>query len=296
MADDDAGWLGQPLCFGGAGRVWTPATVRFHTKTMLRATTAAVFGVLLAVTIVLAVNHAYNMAMFTLWSFTLATAFSLVLLVTLWVQHLLLTHTLLFFLPLVLTNVVFVVFAIVIIIANNSTVYTNNTPCADPPDPNPKYTVSQLHTGDWVEHGLPVFGLMLILLAGGLTLMRFVLRRALDSWSPLLQWAYFAFWMLASLVLLGIYSLAFDVADTYPTSFSTAESALIAVGIIFVWQLFTWLVFTSITVSDDIHISLPATPAEFLATGHLTSTRGGQQPSATHALLVPTAEQLLLRL
>jgi len=284
---DDPGCLEQPLCFGVGA--WTPATVRFHTKTVLRAVVTAVAVWRIVITILLAVNGAYNMGMFTLWSYTLVTAFAVVFAVSLWAQHLLLSYTLLFFLPLVLTNVVFVALAIIIIIANDSSVYTKNTPCADPPPADPKYTVSQLHTGDWIEHGGPIFDLMLMLLAGGLILLRFVLQRTLDSMSPLLQWAYWAYWMGASLVLLGIYDLAFDIDKTYPTSFSTAERVLILLAIVLVWQTFTWIAFTSQTVSQDFHISIPATPAEFLATGRLAGAGTLQTPH----VLVPTVEQLL---
>lgn len=289
--DDDEGCLDSPLCTGAPGTVWTPASVRFHTKTVLRAVAALVLAAQIALTIGLAVGGAYNMSMFTLWSFTIVTVYNVALLASLWVQHLLLTYVLLLLLPLVLTNVVFVAIAIVIIIANDSTVYTNNTPCQQPPPADPKYTVSQLHTGDWLEHGWPPFNVILTLLAGALPLLRFVLRRTLDSFNPALQWLYFFYWMLATLVLLGIYDLAFDVAATYPTSFTTAERVLILLGIVLLWQLGTWFAFTSETVSEDIHISIPATPAEFAATGRLA---GSGAPSHAHArLLVPTAEQLL---
>lgn len=298
MADDDAdgdeGCLYRRILFtDAAGGVWTPVSVQFHTKTVLRFVVAVVFCAALAVTIVLGVNDAYNMKMFTLWSWTIFLAFTFVLWVSLWVQHLLLAYTLLFFLPLVLTNVVFVAVAIVVIIANDSTVLTNNTPCATPPPADPKYTVSQVHTGDWVEHGGPPFGMFVILLAGGLALFRKVLQRELQSLNPALQWLYFLYWMCATLVLLGIYDLAFDVAATYPTSFSTAERVLILLAIVWVWQLYTWFAFTSVDVADDIHVRMPASPDEFLSTGRL---HGDGAPSHSHArLLVPTVEELLTR-
>jgi len=289
--DDDIGCLNQRILVDDAGRVWTPASVRFHTKSVLRAVVFLVFAGLLAVTIVLGVNDAYNMKMFTLWSWTITLAFVFVLLVALWIQHLLLVYTLILLFPFVLANVVFVAIAIIVIIANDSTVLTNNTPCQTPQPTDPKYTVSQVHTGDWIEHGGPPFALFLILLAGGLALMRYVLVRVLDSMHPVLQWLYFAYWMSASLVLLGIYDLAFDVAATYPTSFTTAERVLILLAIVWVWQLLTWVMFTSQDVPGDIHIQWPATFTEFASTGHL---HGSGTPSQRHVrVLVPTLEEQL---
>lgn len=290
--DDDAGCLYQPLLScGGAGGVWTPVSIRFHTKTVLRAVVALLFSGMLAVTIVLAVNNAYNMGMFTLWSWTITLAFLLVFLVSLWVQHLLLTWTLVLLLPVVLANVMFVAIAIVIIIANDSTVLTNNTPCATPPPADPKYTMSQVHTGDWVEHGVPPLAIYLLLIAGGLELMRLVLVQFLQSIRPVFQYAYFAYWMCATLVLLGIYDLAFDIGKTYPTSFTPAERVLILLAIVWIWQMAMWIVFLSVSVASDIRIVMPATPEEFMETGKWT---GSGAPSRQHAtMLVPTTEELL---
>lgn len=289
--DTDEGCLYRPILFTDrAGGVWTPASVRFHTKTVLRFVVGVVFCATLAVTIVLAVNDAYNMSMFTLWSWTIFLAFSFVLWVALWVQHLLLTYVLLLFLPLVLSNVVFVAIAIVIIIANDSTVLTNNTPCATPPPADPKYTVSQVHTGDWIEHGWPPFATLVIVMLAGY-LIRKAMRRVLQSFNPAVQWLYFVYWMCGTLVLLGIYDLAFDIAATYPTSFTTAQRVLILLGIVWVWQLFTWIAFTSKNVKSDVHLLWPASVDEFLATGRLN---GAAHPSHSHAeLLVPTTEELL---
>ena len=290
--DEDVGCLYRSLWApAAAGSVWTPVSIRFHTKTVLRAVTALLFCGMLAVTIVLAVNDAYNMGMFTLWSWTITMAFLLVFLVSLWVQHLLLTWTLLALFPVVLSNVMFVAIAIVIIIANDSTVLTNDTPCATPPPADPKYTMSQVHTGDWVEHGVPPLAVYLVLIAGGLAIIRTVLAIFLNSLNPLLQILYFLYWMCGTLVLLGIYDLAFDIAKTYPTSFTTAERVLILLAIVLLWQLAMWIIFTSVDVAGDLKLVVPATPEEFMETGSLA---GSGKPSSQHArLLVPTTEELL---
>lgn len=287
----EASWWDTPLLsFDTAdGKAWTPFSVRFRGKTLLRVATAFVLAVQIALTVVLIVNEAYNMKMFTLWSFTLLTAFNVVLLVALYVEHWLLTYSVLFGLPVILGNVVFVAVAIVVIIANDSTVYAHGTPCETPPPANPEHTVSQLHTGDWAEHAWPVFAVVLILLAGGEFLATYMVVRSLRSFGPVAQWLYWIYWMCASLAILVVYQLIFDIGKIYPTSFTVAERTLILLAIIWVWQAVTWWIFTAAYTLEDVRMYWLPTLRE-LAEGKLSGA--GASSSSQHEVLVPDIEQV----
>jgi len=283
-------WWDAPLFATTDGKAWTPFSVRFRGKTLLRVATAFVLVVQIALTIVLAVNGAYHMKMFTLWSFTLLTVFSAFLLVSLYTEHWLLTNAVLFGLPFILGNVVIVAIAIVVIIANDSTVYAHGTPCQSPPPANPEHTVSQLHTGDWAEHAWPVFAVVLILLAGGEFLATYMVVRSLRSFSPLGQWLYWIYWMCASLVLLIVYQLIFDINKIYPTSFTTAERTLILFAIVWVWQAVTWWIFTAAYTLEDVHMYWLPTLRD-LAAGTLSGE--GAPSTSHHELIVPDVEDVL---
>jgi hypothetical protein len=280
--------LDRPLFAGDDGRAWTPFSLRFRGKTLLRVTSALVLVAQIVLTILLAVNNAYNMGMFTLWSLTVLTVFVAVLLASLFVQYWLLTDTLLFGLPVVVGLVTFVVIAIIVIIANNSSDYTKNTPCAQPPPADPKYTVSQVHTGDWLEHFWPVAALTLILLAGAEFLANYVVVRSLRSFTPIGQWLYFIYWMNGALVLLVIYDSIFDIDKIYPTSFTAVQRFFILLAIIWIVMLYAWWIFTARYALDEMHVTWLPTIAEW-ARGR---TAGAGLPSPLHhEMLLPTLEE-----
>lgn len=288
----------QPSAPGGFvdsvadAQAWTPFSVRFRGKTLLRLATLLVLAVQIALTIVLAINDAYHMDMFTLWSFTILTAFSAVLLVALYVEWVPLTYAVLFGLPLVIGNVVFVAVAIIVIIANDATVYAEGSPCEQPPPADPDITVEQLHTGDWLEHGWPVFGVFLILLAGGEYLSRFIVVRTLRSFNAVSQWLYWFYWMFASLVLLIIYQAIFDVDEMYPTSFTTVERTFILFAIILIWQTITWTIFIAEYSVEDVNFYWLPTWAE-VARG--CAVGSGQPVAGVAEYTMPTLEQWLAR-
>lgn len=277
-------WLARHLTAVSPERenqVWTPFSVRFTARITLLAATLLVLAFQIAITVVAAVNDAYDLTMFTLWSFTMLTAFLVVLVAALIIERALFTLLVLFGLPLVLGNVVFVAVTIIVIIANNSAVYTDGSTCEQPPPADP-ISMSNLHTGDWVLHGWPVFAMFLVLIAGGQYFARRVVIPSLRSFKPVWQWLYFLYWECVSLVPLAIYQSIWDVDKKYPTSFTTAERTLIMLAILWVWMTALWAVFTAEYSPDQMDVrAMPH--IEDLAEGRLWGTA---TPSTAHHELV----------
>lgn len=276
------------------GQVWTPFSIRFSTRNTLLAATLYVLAYQIAVSVVLFVNNAYDMTMFTLWSFTIFSAFTVALLVSLFVEHLVFTLAILFALPIVMGNVVFVAITIVIIIANNSEVLTKGTACEQPTPPPNAISMSAVHTGDAFLHPFMVFNLFVMLLAGGAYFSKHIIVRSLRSFPPWAQWLYFVFWMCASLVfMLTPYQLSFNVAKKYPTSFSPVEREFIMLGVLWLWMLAAWFIFTADHETDRQTLAstrvswLPS--VEEMKQGRLT---GLGAPSTAHHEWVISAEAI----
>lgn len=276
----DAASLGEQL-----HGVFTPFSVRLGGKTLLRGTVLVLLGVFLAVAIVLAVNHAYSLDMFTLWSMTALLAFLLTFAVALFYERWLLTLVVLFWLPVVLSRVTTVAVAVVLILQNNADLLVEGTRCEEPPPADPDRTLEQVHTGDWVEHPLPWIAMLFLVLVG-FPYLHHIVVRSLRSWNPVFQWLYFVWWLCAPLVLMVVYSLGFDIRRQYPTSWTVAEWVLIVGAVHVGFQLYYWLMFTARYSLTEFHTYwwLP-TPQE-LADGHL---RGSGAPNP-QALRLPPIE------
>lgn len=173
-----------------------------------------------------------------------------VLVVALFWEWLLITLTVTFALPVVLGNAVFVALAIIIILANNAEAYRKGSECDTPPG---DLSLEKLHTGDWLIHGGPVFGLMLVLLAGLEFFSHRLIVAQLRAWSAAWQWFYWLYWMLAPLTLIVIYQLCFDVDARYPTSFSLAQRTVILAALTLCTQLLWWIIFTQVSEQSQLH-------------------------------------------
>lgn len=265
--------------------VFTPFSIRLGGKTLLRGTVLVLLGLFVAIVIVLAVNGAYSMDMFTLWSMTALVAFLTVFAVAIFYERWLLTLVVLFWLPVILARVTSVAVDVVLILQNNADLWVEGTRCEDPPPADPDRTLEQVHTGDWVEHPLPWIAMLFVVLVG-FPYLHHIVVRSLRSWNPVFQWLYFVWWFTAPLFLMVIYSLAFNIQKQYPTSWTVAEWVLIVGAVHVVFQLYYWLVFTArySFTEIDTYWWLP-TPAE-LASGHW---RGSGAPDP-RALQLPPIE------
>jgi len=236
---------------------WSPFELRIHGFTFLRLFTALFFAIQIGLTIGLAVTGHYGMGAYTLWSFTMLTAYAGTLLLALFVQHWLLTLIILFGTPIVLANTMDVCVAIVIILQNNFQLFIDGTKCDTPVPPNPT-PLGTKHTGDWVEHNYTILA-TLVLAFVMKTFWRYIVVRSQWSFSPLGRWFYWAYWTFGPLLPLILYDLIFDVAKTYPTSFTWIERALILVGINVVWMSFMWLALHAVDKTKQFkHYIMPS--------------------------------------
>jgi hypothetical protein len=247
--------------------LYSPFSVRFTARLLLRVFTALLLAWQIGTTIFLAVTHEYKLNMYTYWSYTILTAFYAALLAALFIEHLVLTWTLIVALPIVLANVVFVAVAILVIVANDAEAYRRRSECDTPPG---DLTLEMLRTGDWLIHGGPVFGVLLLMIAGLEFFSQHTLVRQLRRWNAAGHWLYWLYWMVAPIVLVSIYSLIFDVGKLYPTHFTAVQRTLILAAIIVVWQLVAWVVFTQVASADQFHTHAMPSAHSLLAHGRLS--------------------------
>ena len=240
---------------------FTPFWVRFKAKLVFNVCAWLLCLIQIGLTIGLAVTDNYGLGAYTLWSFTMLTIFACCLAVAVIVEQLTLTLVTLWMLPIVLGNVVTVAIAIIIILQNNIQLFLDDTKCDVPPPLHPT-SMALKHTGDWLLHGWPVFGMLLLLIAGMDYFGRLVIVHSLALMGSIKQWIYFIYWFVAPLVPLIIYDIAFDVDKKYPTSFTWIERALILIAIMWVWMLFMWVVLTARTGYGQIMYAFMATHAD----------------------------------
>jgi hypothetical protein len=110
---------------------WSPFDLRIHGFTFLKFATAVFFAVQLGLTIGLAVTGHYGLGAFTLWSFTMLTTYGGVQLVALFVQHWLLTASVMGGMPIVLGDTMIVCVTIVIFLQDNFALFTDGSVRAD---------------------------------------------------------------------------------------------------------------------------------------------------------------------
>lgn len=242
--------LDRPIFSSADGKPWTPFTWRFTGEAILRGIVILVLVYQVTLTILLAVNDAYHLDMYTLWAFTGYTIAAALLVTALFIESWMLTLMVLFALPLIAGTIVLVAALIIIIIARDATIYIDGSVCEMPPDDD-AYSIEVLHTGDWLEHGVVVFNWLVVLLAG-YEYFHYIVVRSLKSWNPVWQWLYFIYWMNIPLVPVVIYQAIFDAQKIYKTSFSQVELTFITLAIVWLWMLALWLIFTARYSRKDI--------------------------------------------
>jgi hypothetical protein len=282
--DDEVDYNKQSLYARVTGwRFFTPFRLRIRGKFFFNVCAWLLCAIQIGLTIALAVTGNYGLDAYTLWSFTMLTVFACALALAVIVEQLPLTLVVQWGLPIVLGNVVAVAIAIIIILQNNIQLFIDGTKCDVPPPSNPT-SLALKHTGDWLLHGWPVFGMLLLLIGGMDYFGRLIIVHAITVMSSVGQWLYFVYWFVAPLVPLIIYDLAFDVDKMYPTSFTWIERALILIAIMWIWMAFVLGVFTMRTQYGQIRYAFMASAAD-----------RRRNPYALHSQQSLTPEQLQLQ-
>ncbi len=217
-------------------RLYRP-TLNIVTKALLRTVVVLMLAWQLALTLFMAIDGDYDLGMFTFWNYTMTTVLVAFLAASLFYERILLTFTLLFFFPVVFGDNAIVRFGIVVIVGRNAAVFLGDG----------SQSVSTRYVGDFVVHSLPLGMLLVVLLAGLLLYMRRAVgyERGLFR-TPLRWWLYCAYWILAPLVPLAIYTACFDIAKVYPTGIATGLLWLAMIGVDVVWMGFFLLIFVAV--------------------------------------------------
>jgi hypothetical protein len=211
----------------------------------------------------------YNLDMYTYWSFTIVLATYLLLVVALPLEGKLLALTLLFALPLAIGSTFNVALLIVIAIQLNGGILLSAMP-------TPGH-VAAVHTGDWAVHVLPLLSVLVLFMVGLQRYASAVLVAAQSAWSQ--AWwpargLYAAYFVLAALVPMGVYSLIFDPAVKYPTGVPTYALWLVVILIDTVWMFVVYKALTanyhiSVRISVPVSGTSPNMPASILVSSSI---------------------------
>lgn len=208
-----------------------------------------------AVGVILLAYHHYNMTMYTYWSFTIVAFTYLLLSAALFVEGRLLAATLLFVLPVALGTTFGVCLLIVVAVQLNGNIFmsaiTGDTGSGD------------VHSGDFILHTLPFLGTLILLVAGLQRYVSAVLTACAATWSPRspARWLYVAYFLLAPLVPMFVYTFVFDPAVQYPTGIPTWVLWLVVLLFDFAWMLLLYKAFTA-NYHVAVRICVPVLPGD----------------------------------
>ena len=191
-----------------------------------------VFSLINLVAIIwLAVLSLYHVDYYTYWNFAIVTVW-LVGITTLypfegWPSSL---FTLVWT-PIALGSTALVVIIILIVVAIDDRVYVSGT-AADPDTiTTPEWTFSQIRTGDWIIHGLPLLEVLVVMLFDFQLYFRALIYHweRSDNWWR--RWWYWLWFYVAPLLPLLIYTIIFDPREKYTDRLSLLAGVAIAFGV-----------------------------------------------------------------
>jgi len=143
----------------------------------------------------------------------------------------------LFLLPLIWGTILFVSFAIIVIVQLNDGVFLKTTV-----DNDGLRQVGEVHTGDWLLHQLPVFEILLILLLLWPT-ASVIFRNFWGTLSKAQHWAYSLYFLLAPLLVLAFYMINVDFDSNYPTKMNHAATVALVIVLALLTQLLLYAIF-----------------------------------------------------
>lgn len=229
-------------------------TVPWLPRRIAQPLVAGLFFVLnVGLIIAMAVVNMFHVDYYTYWNFLLVTVWLLGIaalfpiggwLSALWTQ---------WFTPMVLGSVTLVPLLIWIVVAIDDRVYIAGT-AADPDTLSPDYTFSQIRTGDWIVHGLPLLEVLVVFLFDFQIYLRGIVyhwERSANWWR---RWWYWAWVYVAPLLPMGLYMAIFDPRKKYTDAISLAAGVGIAVGLDVLVQTIFLL---SVRIREEHSVELP---------------------------------------
>jgi hypothetical protein len=219
---------------------WSGPTVstQFDSRLLLRLLSAALLLKQIGILVVLFVTGHFDGTMFTYWQYLGITPFYAILAAALWIERGLLTFTMMFLLPLFLGSTMLVAVAIVLIIQQNSAIFTSGG--------GPDVALSLIHTGDWILHQLPLVEIQ-FLLGGGLHMYaRLIIAAGMSQMQTGEgRAAYVLYFVMVPLIPFAVYCSIFDAEQHYPTGIPIYWLWFGLVAFNIIWMAYWLCAFTS---------------------------------------------------
>jgi len=190
--------------------------------------------------VVAATDNLFNVSMYTWWNFVFITVWLAQVVAGLWFEGKLNTLIAMGITPIVMSSVTLVPIIIVLVIAINDEIYIKGSVYQPIPGEDP-YTFKEIHTGDWVMHGVPFLEFIVIMYIYYQSYMRMLFYHFTRSRSRDEVLLYFFFFIFAAALPLVIYSIPADPLKRYPTGLSLTASIAIVGGLMILTQS-VWLV------------------------------------------------------
>lgn len=196
---------------------------------LCRGVVFTLYAVRVAILVGLLVSGSFDPTYFTYITFGGVTALLTVGVVGLWVPRVM-TFYARWVMPLLFQQTLLVALLIVLIVHLNGDIFASHAiPYGG------TYSMSELHTGDWVVHQYPAIDMLLVLLAthhvvrhSVRTLWRELASSSSSSWARAL---YALYVVLGVMVPLAIYALVVPWQDKYPTPLNNVLGWLIIVAL-----------------------------------------------------------------
>jgi len=171
----------------------------------------------------------YDARFFTYFNYTFVTTSLALLILSMWNMNSYKLYVL-FLLPLTYGTVIFVAFAIVVIVELNDWVFLKTSTFN-----GGTKTIGLIHTGDFIIHYLPLFEILLVLLLLDRSAVP-IFKNFYASLRPSSKVYYTIYFLLSSLFLILLYMINMDFASNYPTSLPIASTIALVVVMAILFQ------------------------------------------------------------
>ena len=179
----------------------------------------------------LAAVNLYHVDYYTYWNFAIVTVWLLGITALYPIEGWPSALFTMFWTPITLGSTALVVIIILIVVAIDDRVYVSGT-VADPAATiNPDWTFSEIRTGDWIIHGLPLLEVLVVMLFDFQLYFRALIYHweRSDNWWR--RWWYWLWFYLSPLLPLLIYIAIFDPRKKYTDELSLLAGVGIVVGV-----------------------------------------------------------------
>lgn len=205
------------------------------------------FLINLALTIFMLVKGQFHIDYYTYWNWTVTTTWLLTIALTFPIGGWLATLAAKYLTPMAIGMASLTITIILIVIAIDDRIYITGT-AADPSTTVPIWTFSQIRTGDWIVHGLPILELLIVHMFDFQQYFRSIVYHweRSDRWTR--RWWYWLWVYVSPMLSIALYSIIFDPRKKYTDKLTRAQGlGLAALLNLVIMTLFT----LSVRMSED---------------------------------------------